>query len=214
VPRQQGVEMTSFDHSKYRRYRPIDLVDRRWPSQAIDRAPDWCSVDLRDGNQALVQPMSVAKKLEMFALLVELGFKEIEIGFPSASQTEYDFARRLIEKDLIPDSVTVQVLTQARRELIERTFEALRGAKRAVVHVYNSTSPVQREQVFKASKEEIIAIAVNGARLLQEGGRACAERGLDVRVLTRELLGHRARLRGRRLQCRDRRMAAAARPEA
>jgi 2-isopropylmalate synthase len=131
--------MTPFDHSKYRRYRPIDLVDRHWPSQTIERAPDWCSVDLRDGNQALVQPMSVAKKLEMFALLVELGFKEIEIGFPSASQTEYDFARRLIEKDLIPDSVTVQVLTQARRELIERTFEALRGAKRAVVHVYNSS---------------------------------------------------------------------------
>ena len=161
--------MAAFDHSKYRRYRPIDLVDRRWPSRTIEQAPDWCSVDLRDGNQALVQPMSVAKKLEMFALLVELGFKEIEIGFPSASQTEFDFARRLIEKDLIPESVTVQVLTQARRELIERTFEALRGAKRAVVHVYNSTSPVQREQVFKASKEEIVAIAVNGARLLQEG---------------------------------------------
>ena len=113
--------------------------------------------------------MSVAKKLEMFALLVELGFKEIEIGFPSASQTEYDFARRLIDKHLIPDDVTVQVLTQARRELIERTFESLRGIKRAVVHVYNSTSPVQREQVFKAGKDEIIAIAVNGARLLQEG---------------------------------------------
>ncbi len=113
--------------------------------------------------------MSVAKKLELFALLVELGFKEIEIGFPSASQTEYDFARRLIERDLIPVDVTVQVLTQARRELIERTFEALRGVKRAVVHVYNSTSPVQREQVFRASKEEIVAIAVNGARLVEEG---------------------------------------------
>src|SRR5215467_7106553 len=111
--------MTSFDYSKYRRYRPIDLADRRWPSATIERAPDWCSVDLRDGNQALVQPMSVAKKLEMFALLVELGFKEIEIGFPSASQTEYDFARRLIEKDLIPDTVTIQVLTQARRERSE-----------------------------------------------------------------------------------------------
>ena len=161
--------MTPFDHSKYRGYRPIDLKDREWPGRTIERAPDWCSVDLRDGNQALVQPMSVPKKLEMFALLVELGFKEIEIGFPSASQTEFDFARRLIEKDLIPDSVTVQVLTQARRELIERTFEALRGAKRAVVHVYNSTSPVQREQVFNASKDEIIGIAVNGARLLEEG---------------------------------------------
>ena len=113
--------------------------------------------------------MSVAKKLEMFALLVELGFKEIEIGFPSASQTEFDFARRLIDKHLIPDDVTVQVLTQARRELIERTFESLRGIKRAVVHVYNSTSPVQREQVFKAGTDDVIAIAVNGARLLQEG---------------------------------------------
>jgi 2-isopropylmalate synthase len=160
--------MSQFDHTKYRAYRPIALPDRRWPDRAIDRAPDWCSVDLRDGNQALVQPMSVPKKLEMFALLVELGFKEIEIGFPSASQTEFDFARRLIEKNLIPDSVTVQVLTQARRELIDRTFEALRGVKRAVVHVYNSTSPVQRDQVFKASKEEIIAIAVNGARQLKD----------------------------------------------
>ncbi|HZF30285.1 MAG TPA: 2-isopropylmalate synthase [Gammaproteobacteria bacterium] len=157
-----------FDHSKYRSYRPIELADRRWPSRGIERAPDWCSVDLRDGNQALVQPMSVAKKLEMFALLVELGFKEIEIGFPSASQTEYDFTRRLIERGLIPDDVTVQVLTQARRELIERTFEALLGAKRAVVHVYNSTSPVQREQVFKASREEVVGIAVNGARLLKD----------------------------------------------
>jgi len=161
--------MSDFDYRKYRPYRPLSLADRRWPNRAIERAPDWCSVDLRDGNQALVQPMSVAKKLEMFALLVELGFKEIEIGFPSASQTEYDFARRLVEKELIPDDVTVQVLTQARRELIERTFESLRGIKRAVVHVYNSTSPVQREQVFKAAKEEIIAIAVNGARLLEQG---------------------------------------------
>jgi 2-isopropylmalate synthase len=161
--------MTQFDYRKYRPYRPLDLADRQWPSRTIERAPDWCSVDLRDGNQALVQPMSVAKKLELFELLVALGFKEIEIGFPSASQTEYEFARRLIDKGMIPDDVTVQVLTQARRELIERTFEALRGVKRAVVHVYNSTSPVQREQVFKASKDEIVAIAVNGARLLKEG---------------------------------------------
>ncbi|MEO8465553.1 MAG: 2-isopropylmalate synthase [Gammaproteobacteria bacterium] len=163
--------MSQFDYRKYRPYRPIALADRRWPDQTIERSPDWCSVDLRDGNQALVQPMSVAKKLELFALLVEIGFKEIEIGFPSASQTEYDFARRLIERDLIPADVTIQVLTQARGELIERTFEALRGVKRAVVHVYNSTSPVQREQVFRASKEEIVAIAVNGARLLEEGAK-------------------------------------------
>ena len=160
--------MREYDHTKYRPYRPIQLENRTWPDRVLERAPDWCSVDLRDGNQALVQPMSVRKKLEMFDLLVEIGFKEIEIGFPSASQTEFDFARRLIDERRIPDSVRVQVLTQARPELIERTFEALRGIRRAIVHVYNSTSPVQREQVFKASKEEIIAIAVNGARLLQE----------------------------------------------
>ena len=169
--------MSNFDHRKYKAYRPIDLADRRWPSRTIERAPDWCSVDLRDGNQALVHPMSVAKKLELFKLLVEIGFKEIEIGFPSASQTEYEFARTLIDKGMIPDDVTVQVLTQARRELIERTFESLRGVKRAVVHVYNSTSPVQREQVFKASKADIVAIAVNGARLLKEG--AARHPGVD-----------------------------------
>ena len=168
--------MRQFDSAKYRAYRPITLTDRRWPDRAIGAAPDWCSVDLRDGNQALVQPMSVAKKLEMFRLLAEIGFREIEIGFPSASQTEYDFARRLIEQGLIPDSVTVQVLTQARRELIDRTFEALRGVKKAIVHVYNSTSPVQREQVFGASREDIIQIAVKGARQLKE----CAERHPDT----------------------------------
>ena len=160
--------MRQFDHTKYRPYRPITLTDRQWPDRTIDAAPDWCSVDLRDGNQALVQPMSVPKKLEMFRLLADLGFREIEIGFPSASQTEYDFARRLIEQGLIPESVTVQVLTQARRELIDRTFEALRGVKKAIVHVYNSTSPVQREQVFNASREDIIQIAVKGARQLRE----------------------------------------------
>jgi 2-isopropylmalate synthase len=168
--------MSQFDHSKYRPYRPITLADRQWPNRVIDSAPDWCSVDLRDGNQALVQPMSVAKKLEMFQLLANLGFKEIEIGFPSASQTEYDFTRRLIEQNLIPESVTVQVLTQARRELIDRTFEALRGVKRAIVHVYNSTSPVQREQVFGVSKADITGIAVNGARQLRES----AERRPDT----------------------------------
>ena len=164
--------MRHFDPKKYRAYRPITLSDRRWPDRTLDVAPDWCSVDLRDGNQALVQPMSVPKKLEMFRLLGEIGFREIEIGFPSASQTEYDFTRRLIDQGLIPESVTVQVLTQARRDLIDKTFEALRGAKRAIVHVYNSTSPVQREQVFKASKKDIIDIAVKGARQLRE----CAER--------------------------------------
>ncbi len=157
-----------FDYRKYRPYRPIELPDRRWPDRVLTAAPDWCSVDLRDGNQALVEPMSVEQKLELFEALVEIGFKEIEIGFPSASQTELEFTRRLIEEGRIPDSVTVQVLTQARRPLIERTFEALEGVRRAIVHVYNSTSPVQREQVFHAGKEEVVKIAVEGARWVRE----------------------------------------------
>jgi len=160
--------MSHFDYRKYRPYRPIELTSRRWPDRQIEQAPDWCSVDLRDGNQALIQPMSVEKKLELFTLLVNLGFKEIEIGFPSAAEPEYRFARTLIEQDLIPDDVTVQVLTQARPELIARTFESLEGIKRAIVHVYNSTSTVQREQVFATSKAKIIEIAVNGARWVRE----------------------------------------------
>ncbi len=164
--------MGQFDHRRYRPYRPIELRDRTWPDRWLTRAPDWCSVDLRDGNQALPQPMSVRRKLELFGLLVELGFKEIEIGFPSASQTELDFTRRLIDENLIPDDVTVQVLVQAREELIARTFAALRGVRRAIVHVYNSTSPVQREQVFRASRDDVIKIAVNGARWLVEGAAA------------------------------------------
>jgi 2-isopropylmalate synthase len=161
--------MTRFDHTKYQPHRPIIDIQRTWPDRILDHAPNWCSVDLRDGNQALVQPMSVQKKLELFELLVELGFKEIEVGFPSASKTELEFTRRLIEENRIPDDVTIQVLTQARKELIDRTFAALEGVKRAIVHVYNSTSTVQREQVFRASREEIIQIAVNGARWLNEG---------------------------------------------
>ena len=161
--------MSTFDYRKYQPYRPEVKVERTWPDQVISSAPDWCSVDLRDGNQALVHPMSVQKKLELFKLLTEIGFKEIEIGFPSASATELEFTRRLIEGGLIPEDVTVQVLTQARKELIERTFEALRGVRRAIVHVYNSTSTVQREQVFRASEEQIVEIAVNGAKLLKEG---------------------------------------------
>jgi 2-isopropylmalate synthase len=160
--------MSEFDYRKYRPYRPQLALERTWPDRTIDRAPDWCSVDLRDGNQALVHPMSVEKKLDLFHLLVEIGFKEIEIGFPSASETELAFTRRLIEGKHIPDSVTVQVLTQARKELIERTFASLAGVKRAIVHVYNSTSRVQREQVFRTGKDEIIQIAVNGARMLKE----------------------------------------------
>ncbi|HEX7080679.1 MAG TPA: 2-isopropylmalate synthase [Gammaproteobacteria bacterium] len=158
----------SYDARKYRPYRPIVLTDRTWPDKTITAAPDWCSVDLRDGNQALVAPMSVEQKLELFDRLVAIGFKEIEIGFPSASQTELEFTRRLIDERRIPPHVTVQVLTQARQNLIQRTFEALEGVERAIVHVYNSTSPVQREQVFGASREEIIGIAVNGARWVKE----------------------------------------------
>ena len=126
----------------------------------IDKAPIWCSVDLRDGNQALIEPMSLEEKLEFFEMLVKIGFKEIEVGFPAASETEYDFMRALIDRNMIPDDVTVQVLTQAREHIIRKTFEAVKGAPHAVIHLYNSTSVAQREQVFKKSKEEILQIAV------------------------------------------------------
>ena len=134
----------------------------------IDKAPIWCSVDLRDGNQALVIPMSLEEKLEFFEHLVKIGFKEIEIGFPAASETEYEFCRTLIEKNMIPDDVTIQVLTQSREHIIKKTFEALKGVKNAIVHLYNSTSVAQREQVFRKSKEEIIKIATDGAKLCKE----------------------------------------------
>lgn len=153
-----------FDHRKYVAFPPVGLQDRSWPDKLITKAPLWCSVDLRDGNQALIEPMSVSQKKQMFDLLLEIGFKEIEVGFPSASQPDFDFVRYLIEENRIPDDVTVQVLTQARPELIARTYEALKGVKRAIVHVYNSTSVVQREKVFKTDKQGIIDIAVAGAR--------------------------------------------------
>lgn len=153
---------------KYRPYPLIDLPNRTWPGKRIEKAPIWCSVDLRDGNQALIQPMSLEKKLEMFALLTQLGFKEIEVGFPSASQVEFDFTRLLIEKNLIPEGVLIQVLTQARGHLIQKTFESLKGAKEAVVHLYNSTSTLQRKTVFKMSRKEIVDLAIHGARLLKE----------------------------------------------
>src|SRR5690606_9705788 len=153
-----------FNHRKYVAFQPIGLKDRTWPDPVITKAPRWCSVDLRDGNQALIEPMSVAQKKQMYDLLLEIGFKEIEIGFPSASQPDFDFVRYLIEENRIPDDVTVQVLTQARPELIARTFEALKGVKRAIVHAYNSTSVVQRQKVFKTDKQGVIHIAVAGAR--------------------------------------------------
>ena len=158
------------NYQKYKRgYFMPPVVDMSWTQKEyLDKAPIWCSVDLRDGNQSLIIPMSLEEKLEFFQFLVDIGFKEIEVGFPAASETEYEFLRRLIEDDLIPDDVTVQVLTQAREHIIRKTFEALKGIKKAVVHLYNSTSVAQREQVFHKSKEEIIEIAVEGAKLLQE----------------------------------------------
>ncbi|WBU42965.1 MULTISPECIES: 2-isopropylmalate synthase [Marinobacter] len=158
----------AFDHRKYVAFKPVAKKDRRWPDQVIEKAPTWCAVDLRDGNQSLIKPMSVAQKQRLFDLLVKLGFKEIEIGFPAASQPDFDFCRTLIEENRIPDDVKIQVLTQARPELIERTYEALQGAKQAIVHVYNSTSTVQREQVFGLDRAGIREIAVNGATLVKE----------------------------------------------
>ncbi|MFT7470720.1 MAG: 2-isopropylmalate synthase [Kiritimatiellia bacterium] len=153
-----------FDHTKYQPFQTIDIQDRTWPNQVISEAPRWCSVDLRDGNQALIEPMSVAQKKKMFELLVSVGFKEIEVGFPAASQPDFDFVRSLIEEGKVPDDVTIQVLTQARPALIQRTFESLKGAKKAILHVYNSTSVVQREKVFKTGKAGIVDIAVAGAQ--------------------------------------------------
>ena len=158
----------AFDHRKYQPFTPAAKKDRRWPDRVIQHAPDWCAVDLRDGNQALIKPMSVPQKIELFALLVKVGFKEIEVGFPAASQTDFDFVRALIERELIPDDVTVQVLTQAREDLIARSYESLRGAKQAVMHVYNSTSRVQREQVFSLDKDGIKQIAINGAQWVKQ----------------------------------------------
>jgi 2-isopropylmalate synthase len=167
--------MSSFDHRKYRPFPPVQKSDRRWPNRTIDQAPQWCSVDLRDGNQALVQPMSVEQKTRMFDLLVRLGFKQIEVGFPAASQPDYDFVRRIIEEGRIPGDVTIQVLTQARPELIERSYTALKGARRAIVHVYNSTNPQQREQVFRLDREGVKAIAVRGAEAVRQGAAAHPE---------------------------------------
>jgi 2-isopropylmalate synthase len=152
---------------KYRPYHEtfaVDLPDRTWPDNRITQAPRWCAVDLRDGNQALIDPMSPERKQIMFDLLVRMGYKEIEVGFPSASQTDFDFVRKLIEEDLIPDDVTIQVLTQARGELIDRTYESMRGAKQAIVHLYNSTSILQRDVVFRTDQQGIIDIALQGAR--------------------------------------------------
>src|SRR5579871_4322243 len=153
---------------KYRPFPPVALPNRQWPNRVLTHAPRWCSVDLRDGNQALAVPMNVSQKLELFQTLVKIGFKEIEVGFPSASNTEFTFNRRLIEEKRAPDDVWLQVLVQAREDLIERTVESLIGAKKVIIHMYNSTSPAQRRVVFGKSKDEIKAIAANGARLIKD----------------------------------------------
>ena len=172
--------MFSSPSTKYRPHPPIHLPDRKWPNQTLTRAPIWCSVDLRDGNQALAVPMNVAQKLELFAALVRCGFKEIEVGFPSASNTEFEFNRRLIEEGRIPDDVTIQCLVQAREDLIEKNVQSLIGAKRVIIHLYNSTSPAQRRVVFGKTKGEIVAIAVQGAQWIKD--RLPRLTGTDVRL--------------------------------
>src|SRR6202021_576972 len=154
--------------TKYRPFAPIDIADRTWPSRVITAPPAWCSVDLRDGNQALIEPMDGARKRRMFDMLVKIGFKEIEVGFPAASQTDFDFVRELVEQELIPDDVVIQVLPQARPELIARTYESLRGVRRAIMHVYNSTSVAQRRVVFRTDRAGIMDIAVRGASVVRD----------------------------------------------
>ncbi len=160
--------MATFDHSKYPAFPPVKMTSRRWPDAVLDKAPTWCSVDLRDGNQALIEPMTTAQKSRLYDQLIEVGFKEIEVGFPSASSHDYEFVRDLIDNNRVPDDVTLQVLTQARPELIEKTFEALKGARRAVLHVYNSTSTVQRDKVFGLDRDGITKIAVEGAQMVKD----------------------------------------------
>jgi 2-isopropylmalate synthase len=167
--------MNNMPIQKYRAYQPIDLPDRQWPSKVIDRAPIWCSVDLRDGNQALIEPMGVGRKDRMFDLLVRMGFKEIEVAFPSASQTDFDFVRSIIEGGKIPDDVAIQVLTQCRPELIDRTFVAVKGAKNVIVHFYNSTSTLQRDVVFRSDRKGIVDIAVAAARQVKALAAAAPE---------------------------------------
>lgn len=157
-----------MNFKRYRQFPPVDLPNRQWPNKVIEKAPIWCSVDLRDGNQALEKPMNLDQKIKFFQYLVKIGFKEIEVGFPAASETEYLFCRTLIEQNLIPDDVTIQVLTQSREHIIRKTYEALKGVKKAVVHLYNSTSTLQRDVVFNKSKEEIIDLAVFGAKLVDQ----------------------------------------------
>src|SRR4051812_29846268 len=178
IARQRPSAMPFQRYEPYQKQFSIDLPDRQWPGKVVRAAPRWCAVDLRDGNQALIDPMSPERKRRMFELLVRMGYKEIEVGFPSASQTDFDFVRQLIEDDLIPDDVTIQVLTQARDQLIERTYESIRGAKQAIVHLYNSTSTLQRRVVFNTDEDGIVDLALAGARLVRKLGDALT--GTDV----------------------------------
>ena len=158
-----------MNYQKYKKmYHEVPLTTRDWPNNTIKKAPIWCSVDLRDGNQALYSPMTIDEKIEFFKFLVKLGFKEIEVGFPAASETEFKFVRRLIDENIIPDDVTIQVLTQAREHIITKTVKSLRGAKNAIIHLYNSTSTLQRKVVFKKDMDGVIDIAVKGAKLIKE----------------------------------------------
>ncbi|HYD84163.1 MAG TPA: 2-isopropylmalate synthase, partial [Opitutus sp.] len=174
--------MQSAPVTKYRPFPPVDLPHRQWPNRTLTRAPIWCSVDLRDGNQALAQPMSVEEKLEYFDLLVKIGFKEIEVGFPSASQIEFDFCRRLIEENRIPDDVAIQILCQCREDLITRSLEALRGAKQIIFHLYNSTSPAQRRYVFNADRTKIRDIATHAVGFLKEKMAPLVADGTRIRL--------------------------------
>src|ERR1051326_4534466 len=167
--------------TKYRPFPPVNLPNRQWPNRTLTRAPIWCSVDLRDGNQALAQPMSVEEKLENFDMLVKIGFKEIEIGFASAAQIEFDFCRRLSEENRIPDDVDIQILCQCREELISRSIEAMRGAKRAIFHLYNSTSPAQRKHVFNASRADIVTIATRGTAWVKHYAKPLIAAGTKMR---------------------------------
>ena len=198
---------------KYRPFVPLDLRDRTWPDRRLTKAPRWCSVDLRDGNQALIDPMDPTRKRRMFEALVRMGFKEIEVGFPSASQPDYDFVRLLIEEDLVPEDVTIQVLVQCRPELIHRTYECLQGARQAIVHFYNSTSILQRRVVFGLDKPGIVDIAVNAAKLCRKLEDTVERHADSLRVLARELHGDRGRLRRRDLRGGHGRHRADARPE-
>jgi 2-isopropylmalate synthase len=174
--------MTASPVHKYRPFPPVHLPDRQWPNRTLTHAPTWCSVDLRDGNQALAQPMSVAEKLEFFDLLVRIGFKEIEVGFPSASQIEFEFCRRLIEENRIPDDVSIQILCQCREDLISRSCEAIQGAKNVIFHLYNSTSPAQRRYVFNADRAAIVKIATDGIHLLKRHSAPLVAAGQNLRL--------------------------------